>query len=63
VAWDADGTDQVGTVDLSAVLGQGDVKVTPIVTRLNADNIPIVTGASVHSSGSIPLSITPVFIE
>ena len=63
VAWDADGTDQVGTVDLSGVLGHRDVKVAPIVTQLNTNNGPIVPEASTHSSANVPLSITPVFIE
>ena len=63
VAWDADGTNQVKTVDLSEVLGHRDVKVALIVTQLNTNSGPVVPEASTHSSANVPLSITPVFIE
>jgi len=63
VAWDVDGTDAARTTDLSAVLGEREVILTPIVTQLKPDDTPIVPEARRRASTAVPLSITPVFIE
>lgn len=49
--------------DLSAVLGNREVAVTPIVTELNDDSSPVVLEVEKYPTTAIPLSITPVFIE
>ena len=63
VAWDRDGTDAPRPTNLSPILGNREVTVTPIVTELNPDNSPVVPEAKVFPATAVPLSITPVFIE
>jgi len=53
----------VTKTDLSAVLGDREVILTPIVTELNPDNSPVVPEVKVFPATAVPLSITPVFIE
>lgn len=63
VAWDRDGTDAARPTDLSPILGNREVAVTPIVTQLNSDNSPVVPEVLRVSATAIPLSIAPIFIE
>jgi len=63
VAWDVDGTDAVRTTDLSSVLGEREVILTPIITELNPDDTPIAPEVMRLSTTAVPLSITPVFLE
>jgi len=63
VAWDVDGTDAPQPMDLSAVLGEREVILTPIVTELDPDDTPVVPEVITLSTTAVPLSITPVFIE
>lgn len=48
---------------LTAVLGDREVTVTPIVTELNTNDSPAVPEVMKLSTTAVPLSITPVFIE
>jgi len=63
IAWDVDGTDTPQPIDLSRVLGNRDVLLTPIVTELAPNDTPIVPEAMSVSTTTVPLGITPVFIE
>ena len=63
VAWDVDGTDAPQPTDLSSVLGEREVILTPIITELDPDDSPVVPEARRGASTAVPLSITPVFIE
>jgi len=63
VAWDVDGADASRSVDLSSMLGGKDVLLTPIITELAPNDTPIVPEAMSVSTTTVPLSITPVFIE
>jgi hypothetical protein len=63
VAWDVDGTRSPRLVDLSPILGERDVILTPIVTELGPDDTPIVPQVMKLSTTAVPLSLTPVFIE
>ncbi|MFH1784979.1 MAG: hypothetical protein ABH842_00990 [Candidatus Micrarchaeota archaeon] len=48
--------------DLSSYLGSGTVEITYIVTEMNG-NSPMIKNPDQKSANSVPLSITPVFIE
>ena len=50
-------------IDLGSILGDRQVKITHIVTELDADNNPVYLEDEVLHSTSIPVSTTPVFIE
>lgn len=63
VAWDLDGSEDPRLADLSGVLGDREVTITQIVTELNEDDSPIIPEVQVVETTSIPLNITPVFIE
>ncbi len=51
------------TVDLSAGFGSGNVKVTPVVTELDAQRNPVYPAVRTVSARAVPLTITPVFVE
>jgi len=63
VAWDRDGGEDSSITDLSSVLGNRQVTVTGIVTKLDYDGSPIEPEVRTHSTTTIPLGITPIFIE
>jgi len=50
-------------LELTAMLGEREVPVTPIVTQLNPDNSLVAPEAKVFPATAIPWSIIPVFIE
>ena len=50
-------------LELTAMLGNREVTLTPIVTELNPDDSPIVPEVKVFPTTAIPVSIIPVFIE
>ena len=60
IAWK---DEQEGKADLSSFIGKGDVKITPMVTKLDSSFNPIYEKSSTVSSGEVPLSSTPVYIE
>jgi hypothetical protein len=60
IAWDPVGS---GPADLSAVFGDKNVKVTHIVTELDAQHNPVYPAPETVSADAVPLNITPVFIE
>jgi len=49
--------------DASAILGEGDVLVTPIVTALDENGEPILPESEIVSSMHLPLSKRPIFVE
>ncbi len=59
VAWSEAG----GTFDLSAALGSLTLTVTPIVTQLDPGGQPHVNPPYQSASSSVPLGVTPVFLE
>lgn len=61
VAWNF--LDAISQFDLSGILGDVQVKMTSIVTALNPDGTPIGPFETQASSRSVPLSVTPIFIE
>lgn len=63
VAWDRNAGDDYSITDLSDVLGDMQVTVTQIVTELNDDDSLVRPKVRTCATTSIPLSITPVFIE
>ncbi len=63
VSWDRDAGETTFPTDLSALLGERDVILTPIITELDPDGAPIVPEVKRLSTTAVPLSITPVFIE
>ena len=63
VAWDRNGSESFGRIDLSDVFGNREVAITQIVTALNDNDSPVIPEVKTYSATSIPLSITPVFIE
>jgi hypothetical protein len=56
-------SENVILVDLSSVLGEGEVMITHIVTELDESLDPIYVADEIAPTSSVPLSITPVFIE
>jgi len=61
IVWNAQGTSS--TVDLSSVLGNRDVKITHIVTELDGAKNPIYPANETKSSKSVPVGLTPIFVE
>jgi hypothetical protein len=61
IVWNAQGASS--NVDLSSVLGNRDVKITHIVTELNASKNPIYPPDETKSSKSVPVGLTPIFVE
>jgi hypothetical protein len=60
IAWALNGSP---VENLSAALGSGSFRVTPVVTELNAGKNPVYPNSSVLNAEAVPLSLTPVFIE
>ena len=50
-------------VDASAILGEGDVQVTRIVTALVGSYAPVVTPPRIVPSSAVTISPTPIFVE
>ena len=50
-------------VDVSRLLGSGDILITPIVTHLDSSNAPVVIPPFVVPAAELPLSNTPVFVH
>lgn len=63
VAWDSDGREATSITDVSDVLGNKDVRVTEIITKLNRNDYPVIPNVKTYATSAIPLSVTPVFIE
>lgn len=60
VAWSEEGE---GTFDLSAILGNAALTITPIVTQSASDGQPLIVQPFQTSSLTVPIGTTPVFIE
>ncbi len=60
IAWTTGGS---ATADLSAVFSNENVKVTQVVTELDANRNPVYPDPETVTPTAVPLSITPVFIE
>jgi hypothetical protein len=63
VVWDSLGNGTPENIDLSSVLGKRDVRVTGIITELNRNDTPVLLEVITCPTASIPVGITPVFIE
>lgn len=61
IVWNAQGTSS--TADMSSVLGNRDVNITHIVTGLDAAKNPIYPPNEVKNSKSVPVGLTPIFVE
>ena len=61
VLWTDD--DLARSIDASAILGDGDVLVAPIVTELDGTGVPVVPPSVTVSSSAVPVGRTPVFAE
>jgi hypothetical protein len=60
IAWK---TGDSTTADLSAIFGDANVKVTKVVTELDANRNPVYPETEITGAEAVPLSLTPVFIE
>ena len=60
IAWKISGS---VTANLSAIFGNVNVRVTQVVTELDASRNPVYPGSETVNAGAVPLSLTPVFIE
>jgi len=60
VAWNDAGPT---TINLSSHFSTSQVKVTPIVTQLDAGNNPIYPSQQTYNSNSVAINFSPVFIE
>ena len=61
VLWNANAAET--PIDLTSILGEGELLVIPIVTQLDASLAPIERPRTVHSISEVPLSSTPVFAK
>jgi hypothetical protein len=60
IAWNTSGDT---TSDLSASIAESNVTLTHIVTELDSSRNPVYPGSETVNIKSVPLSLTPVFIE
>jgi len=61
IIWSSQGTSS--TVDLSSVLGNRNITITHIVTELDGAKNPIYPSNETKSSKSVPVGLTPIFVE
>jgi hypothetical protein len=61
VLWN--GAEDETPIDASPILGSAEVRVTRIVTALDASGAPIVVPSETSSPMSLPVSRTPIFVE